>query len=571
MEHMMGTPSMGQTVFYFYGPEQHADQRPHSQYMPLPQRQFPIVPMVPSTPVYSRPGSSCSGPQQAPPQQHQPFTNMPANMAMTPMASPQPQPLAHHRPSIMLKTEACEVNDPYNYPSTPPLSSSAASSVIGSPGRSCDVLSTPLNPMFSGLDGSDVMVKPMPYDETDAMDRLCALDWSGCASPPLTPVYLQQSAPAVKPLSLTSTTIAANDLLSTASCPSLSPSASPSPYARSVASEQDLDFCDPRNLTVGPAAADGTLAPALLLTQTRIKAEPTEPVQASSTFDFSAAAVHGLPAFDDFSDLESEDEFVNGLVNLGATSPAKPCSRSRASSDAFSLSNDSFTCDNFEELGSPASSCDSDCHPAKRQRTCSSGPTMDMTADAASSEQQQQSAAAADQETKQEHTGDDHGMSDNEDYEDGSSSLPAPTNRRGRKQSLTEDPTKTFVCEICARRFRRQEHLKRHYRSLHTHDKPFKCKDCDKTFSRSDNLAQHARTHGAGAVIIDVLGTPDGSNGGLGASYPHPMYTPPSAESFHTLGKVLFQVTADIPGSSSEGSSDENGDLNGKKKRKRSS
>lgn len=161
-------------------------------------------------------------------------------------------------------------------------------------------------------------------------------------------------------------------------------------------------------------------------------------------------------------------------------------------------------------------------------------------------------------------------MSDHEDTMDDGSSLPAPTNRRGRKQSLTEDPTKTFVCEICSRRFRRQEHLKRHYRSLHTHDKPFKCKDCDKTFSRSDNLAQHARTHGAGAVIIDVLGTPDGSTG-LGASYPHPMYTPPGAESYHTLGKVLFQVTADISGSSSEGSSDENGDMNGKKKRKRSS
>lgn len=567
---------MGQPVFYFYGPEHHVEQRPHGQYMPLPQRQFPIVPMVPSTPVYSRPGSSCSpmpvGPHHPHQLPHQPVTSMPAGMVMTPMASP--QPLAHHRPSIMLKTEPSDVvNDPYSYPSTPPLSSSAASSVIGSPGRSCDVLSTPLNPMFSGLDGSDMMmVKPMPYDETDTMDRLSAVDWSGCASPPLTPVYLQQSVPSVKPLSLTSTTIAANDLLSTASCPSLSPSVSPSPYARSVASEQDLDFCDPRNLTVGAASADGTLAPALLLTQTRVKAEPTEAAQ-PSTFDFSSASAHGLPSFDDFSDLESEDEFVNGLVNLGATSPAKPCSRSRASSDAFSLSNDSFSCEDFDDLGSPASSCDSDCHQAKRQRTCSNGPTMNMTADAASSEQQQQQQqyqSPADQDPKQEPTGEEHPMSDHEDTMDDGSSLPAPTNRRGRKQSLTEDPTKTFVCEICSRRFRRQEHLKRHYRSLHTHDKPFKCKDCDKTFSRSDNLAQHARTHGAGAVIIDVLGTPDGSTG-LGASYPHPMYTPPGAESYHTLGKVLFQVTADISGSSSEGSSDENGDMNGKKKRKRSS
>jgi hypothetical protein len=78
-------------------------------------------------------------------------------------------------------------------------------------------------------------------------------------------------------------------------------------------------------------------------------------------------------------------------------------------------------------------------------------------------------------------------------------------NRRGRKQSLTEDPSKTFVCTLCSRRFRRQEHLKRHYRSLHTQDKPFECNECGKKFSRSDNLAQHARTHGSGAIVMGVL------------------------------------------------------------------
>jgi len=85
----------------------------------------------------------------------------------------------------------------------------------------------------------------------------------------------------------------------------------------------------------------------------------------------------------------------------------------------------------------------------------------------------------------------------------------APVSRRGRKQSLTDDPSKTFVCTLCSRRFRRQEHLKRHYRSLHTQDKPFECADCGKKFSRSDNLAQHARTHGSGAIIMGVLDTRD--------------------------------------------------------------
>jgi hypothetical protein len=46
------------------------------------------------------------------------------------------------------------------------------------------------------------------------------------------------------------------------------------------------------------------------------------------------------------------------------------------------------------------------------------------------------------------------------------------------------------------------------------------------------------------------------------------MGAPGMGDDFSTLGKVLFQVTADIPGSGSELSSDEGSDL-GKKKRKR--
>lgn len=90
-------------------------------------------------------------------------------------------------------------------------------------------------------------------------------------------------------------------------------------------------------------------------------------------------------------------------------------------------------------------------------------------------------------------------------HEDSESVItPAPVVRRGRKQSLTEDPSKTFVCHLCTRRFRRQEHLKRHFRSLHTKDKPFSCTECGKKFSRSDNLSQHARTHGS-AIHMSML------------------------------------------------------------------
>jgi hypothetical protein len=148
----------------------------------------------------------------------------------------------------------------------------------------------------------------------------------------------------------------------------------------------------------------------------------------------------------------------------------------------------------------------------------------------------------------------------------------APTNRRGRKQSLTEDPSKTFVCELCNRRFRRQEHLKRHYRSLHTQDKPFECHECGKKFSRSDNLAQHSRTHGSGAIVMNLIDDPDAmAAAGHYPGYHHMMAGHPmgSSEDYHTLGKVLFQVASEIPGSASELSSDEGSD-GGNKKRKRS-
>jgi hypothetical protein len=82
-----------------------------------------------------------------------------------------------------------------------------------------------------------------------------------------------------------------------------------------------------------------------------------------------------------------------------------------------------------------------------------------------------------------------------------------PVVRRGRKQSLTDDPSKTFVCHLCTRRFRRQEHLKRHFRSLHTKDKPFSCNECGKKFSRSDNLSQHARTHGSSIQMSLIDGS----------------------------------------------------------------
>lgn len=84
--------------------------------------------------------------------------------------------------------------------------------------------------------------------------------------------------------------------------------------------------------------------------------------------------------------------------------------------------------------------------------------------------------------------------------------------RRLRKTSScsiggASDYDKTFACDQCERSFRRQEHLKRHIRSLHTKEKrkclhsrtwlikAFTCLECQKRFSRSDNLSQHMRVH----------------------------------------------------------------------------
>jgi 5-methylcytosine-specific restriction endonuclease McrA len=304
-------------------------------------------------------------------------------------------------------------------------------------------------------------------------------------------------------------------------------------------------------------------------------------VTPTSSFEFNSQHCHGLPAFDDFSDLESEDDFVNGLVNLSGLPSEQVTTRSRASSDAISLGQSSYVCEDLEDLEegekfdvlpSPPQSCqDSEEHQSKRVKLSSEPcqPVMNATADSAS--------GATEQQNNQSNAGTDSKNNNSTTSSEGSENagttpLPVSQNRRGRKQSLTEDPSKTFVCELCNRRFRRQEHLKRHYRSLHTQDKPFECGECGKKFSRSDNLAQHARTHGSGAVHLDLINDPEAMAAAV-AGHPayahHHMMAAMTADDYSNYGKVLFQVAAEVPGSASESSSDESGS-DSNKKRKRS-
>merc|ERR1711977_676104 len=162
-------------------------------------------------------------------------------------------------------------------------------------------------------------------------ENLAGGDWARCGSPPMTPVFIQ-------PNSLMSNGNA-SELLSATSCPSLSPS--PSPYPRSVISEQDFDFCDPHNLTVGSGASPNP--PAIKTSAcTEFPSLPTlcagddeehrymlggETFNKAAeiharTFNFSTpTSHHGLPTFDQFSDLDSEEDFVNALVPARTSSP----------------------------------------------------------------------------------------------------------------------------------------------------------------------------------------------------------------------------------------------------------
>lgn len=174
---------MGPTPFFYYTPDPNPENRQHGHFSQHPafqqQQVFPIVPTVPSTPIYSRPNSSCS--QTA--VHSKVFSSVPNTL--TPAASPQatarPSLLVQgHQPKLMLETELCET-DGFYYPATPPLSTSGSS--MGSPSNSHDILATPLNPMFSGLDGCE-NVKAEPELKPETLD---ALDWGNCGSPPLTP------------------------------------------------------------------------------------------------------------------------------------------------------------------------------------------------------------------------------------------------------------------------------------------------------------------------------------------------------------------------------------------------
>ncbi|KAJ5171739.1 C2H2 finger domain transcription factor sebA [Penicillium capsulatum] len=448
-----------------------------------------------------------------------------ATLNMTPIASPQPSQMKpaiivqQGSPALMPLDTRFMGTDMYGFPSTPPLS--ASGSTISSPPSANGTLHTPINDTFFGFDKVEGVKEGC---ETDVHTEILANpDWARSDSPPMTPVFIH-------PPSLTASQT--SDLLSATSCPSLSPSPSPVPsdlLAQSQALSAEPsgpNFCDPRQLTVEPSVnvpAPQDLPP--LPTLSCEEEEPravvgsasvTLPVNENPAPSFAASTedpLTSLPTFDSFSDLDSDDE-LNRLVDFHPGSSAVYLGDKRQRVNQYIAEDDGFLSEHsIEDTDDSETFVPS--HIPSFEWTESiqtqTSPEAEEFAEESkakkrSNRKSSRKNAAVDEEPVVKKS---VSIPPPPPSTDGSctDSEPAPVsvNRRGRKQSLTEDPSKTFVCTLCSRRFRRQEHLKRHYRSLHTQDKPFECNECGKKFSRSDNLAQHARTHGGGSVVMGVL------------------------------------------------------------------
>ncbi|KAF2652269.1 hypothetical protein K491DRAFT_605237 [Lophiostoma macrostomum CBS 122681] len=545
---------MGQSPFFYYNPDPTGENaRQHGHFTPHPSgQQTPTFQpqqqdaFCPQTMLFRRPSSSNS-------QASYPQTAY-ANHMLTPVASPQPM---YQKPTILIQ----EQHSPYLHPietdfsdlryapATPPLSSSGSN--ISSPPSTCEFLPTPVNGAFfhgEGIEG----VKQGCEEEVFSEILAAGAEWRS-ASPPMTPVFIQPPSASQ-----------GSYLLSATSCPSLSPS--PSPLPRTSFAETENNFCDPRNLTVASPAelpCLPTLCPSdeehHLVLKSEASDAKTHHIEPAH-FDFS-----GLPTFEPLFELDSEDDFT-GLVQFPATDNAQFLGNKRQRTDLVSftpeedsVSDESFT-DFEDELvchGLPLTPATTESFSvedlsAMKKRSTTKRAKSSETSDAESEYQGKTQTSDQSGSSSQQNSGQASNTPDNAvaSSSDDNSTPVAPTSRRGRKQSLTEDPSKTFVCTLCSRRFRRQEHLKRHYRSLHTHEKPFECTDCGKKFSRSDNLSQHQRTHGTGAVVMGVL---DGSEQHQiqGDGYDH--------QNPAMLGQILYNAAAAI--SSSSSSSDSYSDL----------
>lgn len=600
------TPPMGQSPFFYYQPEPSPDTKQHGHFAPHPHY-HPGLPMaiVPSSPgqvmyFHQPPMQHQYRPQSAGSYSH--YQQHAQAYGPPPMLTPDASPRQHQRLGYFVPQQEAQgliVNtECHNYhPATPTHSATSGSfSSASTPPSTCGLQPTP-------VDGQGVFFAKPPMSAYPAIKQGCEEevhlevlaggDWSTRpGSPPMTPVFLHNSISAES----SQAAAAAYEMASGATLLQHSPCTSPaSPMSRSAATEQEV--CDPRDLMSSTSGVDFHAMPALCNGDETGEFKVTTTTTATTAFksDISPPQVHiaeaaeprfyaGLPTFEPIFELDVEDEF-GGMVSYSASHDVQynGAKRQRLSvasgvdDDGF-FSEESYSDDELAPgaYSPPVSDYpipeDSAAAHSKPKRKTSRKETVLQHAAAQSTAQEASSAPTSNAPSQ--------ASSENNETAASTPAQSGSVSRRGRKQSLTDDPSKTFVCTLCSRRFRRQEHLKRHYRSLHTHEKPFECSDCGKKFSRSDNLSQHQRTHGAGTMVMGVLSQPgeqhmhhqpiESVNGGDAGSVIRPkqeqqqQYTPqPLQYAQHhrlspdtgELGAMLFDVTAQVSGSSSSSSS----------------
>lgn len=513
----------GPNPFYYYQPD-HTDQRQHGHFTPHVQHPQ-YMGSLPVHPEMMKPMSSPMHYQMQQPSPQSPafpahFRQAYPQLMPTPLASPQP---LHRRPTILIDSHAASLHplDTNCCPATPALSTSGSSD--GSPPSSCGFLPTPVN---GPSPSPESLIGVKQGCEVEVLSEILAGgDFQRCQSPPLTPIYV--NAPSELHRGTTHLSLLSTHFTSSIISPS------PSPLPRSSISEADSDFCDPRSLSVSSAVSPPTVPTQSFKAHRSslhksVLSEPRIFIPTEFPSPSSLASLEPL--------LENEVEAdLHGLRHFEATDDFSFSSNKRQRTDLAPLpiddeaffSEDSFSESDDEHLAAawlltPSDLESSFCSSEMSAPVLSQRPMHQLAEYAGDADQQQQSAGEQHHSQSgteaQNNTGEAHELDHDHDhgnYDDGygndggmsgSDEPNGPgSTRRGRKQSLTEDPSKTFVCHLCNRRFRRQEHLKRHYRSLHTQDKPFKCLECGKQFSRSDNLSQHQRTHGSGSFPLSVM------------------------------------------------------------------
>ncbi|KAJ5500034.1 Zinc finger C2H2 [Penicillium expansum] len=359
-----------------------------------------------------------------------------ATMSLTPIASPQPSQM---KPTIIVQQGSPRVD----------ALGHSVYRTISSPPSAHGALPTPIHDTFFTFDKVEGVKEGC---ETDVHQEILATpEWARSDSPPMTPVFIH-------PPSLTH--IHGSDLLQS--------------------------FCDPRQLTVEPCvhshAQDLPPLPNLSCEEEEPRAvvgsaSVTLPVNENPSPSFSSSTqdpLSSLPTFDSFSDLDSDDE----LNHLSGIPPCRQCRLHGWQAPALEDSDDSET---FMHSGLPSFEWTQTAQPQpESEEEHIEEPKIKKRSNRKSrkiAEEEAEAKALAACESSGDCCSDDGSVDDSE-------SAPISVNRRGRKQSLTEDPSKTF-------------------------DKPFECNECGKKFSRSDNLAQHARTHGGGSIVMGVLDASD--------------------------------------------------------------